>query len=196
MPVYPGAPSGSHRSPSHTRTTTRPAQPTTASWRAIKSRSEAVSTRNAHPRARDPAALRCKPFIVRSRRGAPTVQLLSLLRTSPPMPNHSDPDIPKQSDAQQGGVSSEAGSQGVHTEGRRAVAAARGRLERFLEHRIADKRVLRLIQKWLRAGVIEDGEWSKTEEGTAQGASISPLLANVSRSALLGRHFSPHPSAS
>src|SRR6266516_2084916 len=43
-------------------------------------------------------------------------------------------------------------------------------LERFLEHRIADKRILRLIHKWLRAGVIEDGEWSKTEEGTAQGA--------------------------
>jgi group II intron reverse transcriptase/maturase len=54
-----------------------------------------------------------------------------------------------------------------------------GWLERFLEHRIADKRVLRLIQKWLRAGVIEEGEWSKTEEGTAQGASVSPLLANV-----------------
>ncbi len=52
-------------------------------------------------------------------------------------------------------------------------------LERFLEHRIADKRVLRLIQKWLRAGVVEDGEWSKTEEGTAQGASVSPLLSNV-----------------
>jgi group II intron reverse transcriptase/maturase len=52
-------------------------------------------------------------------------------------------------------------------------------LERFLEHRIADKRVLRLIQKWLRAGVIEDGEWSKTEDGTAQGASVSPLLSNV-----------------
>ncbi|MBV9005273.1 MAG: group II intron reverse transcriptase/maturase, partial [Solirubrobacterales bacterium] len=52
-------------------------------------------------------------------------------------------------------------------------------LERFLEHRIADKRVLRLIQKWLRAGVIEDGKWSSTEEGTAQGASISPLLGNV-----------------
>jgi len=52
-------------------------------------------------------------------------------------------------------------------------------LERFLEHRIADKRILRLIHKWLRAGVIEDGEWSKTEEGTAQGASVSPLLANV-----------------
>ena len=44
-----------------------------------------------------------------------------------------------------------------------------GWLERFLEHRIADGRVLRLIQKWLRAGVIEDGEWSETEEGTAQG---------------------------
>ena len=54
-----------------------------------------------------------------------------------------------------------------------------GWLERFLEHRIADKRVLRLIGKWLRAGVIEDGEWSETLEGTAQGASVSPLLANV-----------------
>jgi len=54
-----------------------------------------------------------------------------------------------------------------------------GWLERFLEHRIADRRVLRLIQKWLRAGVIEDGEWSRTEEGTAQGASVSPLLANI-----------------
>jgi len=54
-----------------------------------------------------------------------------------------------------------------------------GWLERFLEHRIADKRVLRLIGKWLRAGVIEDGEWSETREGTAQGASVSPLLANV-----------------
>ena len=52
-------------------------------------------------------------------------------------------------------------------------------LERFLEHRIADKRVLRLIQKWLRAGVIEDGEWSESLEGTAQGASVSPLLSNV-----------------
>jgi len=54
-----------------------------------------------------------------------------------------------------------------------------GWMERFLEHRIADKRVLRLIQKWLRAGVIEDGEWSDTQEGTAQGASVSPLLSNV-----------------
>ena len=52
-------------------------------------------------------------------------------------------------------------------------------LGRFLEHRIADKRVLRLIQKWLRAGVIEDGDWSATLEGTPQGASISTLIANV-----------------
>jgi group II intron reverse transcriptase/maturase len=52
-------------------------------------------------------------------------------------------------------------------------------LARFLEHRIADQRVLRLIQKWLAAGVIENGEWSRTERGTAQGASVSPLLANV-----------------
>jgi len=52
-------------------------------------------------------------------------------------------------------------------------------LVRFLEHRIADKRILRLIQKWLRAGVIEDGEWASTETGTAQGASVSPLLSNV-----------------
>ena len=55
----------------------------------------------------------------------------------------------------------------------------RGWLERFLEHRIADRRVLRLIGKWLAAGVIEDGEWSHPEQGTAQGASISPLLANI-----------------
>jgi len=52
-------------------------------------------------------------------------------------------------------------------------------LVKLLEHRIADRRVLRLIQKWLRAGVIEDGEWSSTEVGTAQGASVSPLLSNV-----------------
>ena len=52
-------------------------------------------------------------------------------------------------------------------------------LMKFLEHRIADKRVLRLITKWLRAGVIEDGQWSETKEGSPQGASVSPLLANV-----------------
>jgi RNA-directed DNA polymerase len=54
-----------------------------------------------------------------------------------------------------------------------------GWLLKFLEHRIADRRILRLIQKWLRAGVSEDGHWSKTEVGTPQGAVISPLLANV-----------------
>jgi RNA-directed DNA polymerase len=54
-----------------------------------------------------------------------------------------------------------------------------GWLMRFLEHRIADRRVLRLIEKWLAAGVIENGKWSKTGGGTAQGASASPLLANV-----------------
>ena len=52
-------------------------------------------------------------------------------------------------------------------------------LVRFLEHRIADKRVLRLIQKWLRAGVVEGGSWTASDEGTPQGASASPLLANV-----------------
>jgi RNA-directed DNA polymerase len=52
-------------------------------------------------------------------------------------------------------------------------------LKKFLEHRIADKRVLRLIGKWLAAGVIEDGQWTAGEEGSPQGASMSPLLANV-----------------
>jgi len=50
---------------------------------------------------------------------------------------------------------------------------------RFLEHRIADRRVLRLLRKWLQAGVSEDGQWSETIVGTPQGAVISPLLANV-----------------
>jgi RNA-directed DNA polymerase len=54
-----------------------------------------------------------------------------------------------------------------------------GWLRKFLEHRIADKRVLRLIGKWLAAGVIEDGEWTASVEGSPQGASVSPLLANV-----------------
>jgi RNA-directed DNA polymerase len=52
-------------------------------------------------------------------------------------------------------------------------------LERFLEHRIADRRVLRLIRKWISAGVIEDGAWTSCDEGVPQGASASPLLANV-----------------
>jgi RNA-directed DNA polymerase len=55
----------------------------------------------------------------------------------------------------------------------------RGWLERFLRHRIADERVLRLIGKWLAAGVIEDGQWTQSEKGSPQGASVSPLLANV-----------------
>ena len=50
---------------------------------------------------------------------------------------------------------------------------------RFLEHRIADRRILRLIRKWLRAGISEDGQWSRLEKGTSQGSVISPLLANV-----------------
>jgi group II intron reverse transcriptase/maturase len=50
---------------------------------------------------------------------------------------------------------------------------------KFVEHRVADPRVLRLIKKWLKAGVSEDGEWSETKVGTPQGAVISPLLANV-----------------
>jgi group II intron reverse transcriptase/maturase len=54
-----------------------------------------------------------------------------------------------------------------------------GWLGRFLRHRIADERVLRLIGKWLTAGVVEDGEWTACDEGSPQGASISPLLANV-----------------
>lgn len=52
-------------------------------------------------------------------------------------------------------------------------------LMKFLEHRIADKRVLRLIQKWLSAGVMEKGTWRASEEGTPQGATVSPLLANI-----------------
>src|SRR6266478_793160 len=49
----------------------------------------------------------------------------------------------------------------------------------FLQHRIGDRRILRLIKKWLRAGVLEDGKWSETEKGTPQGSVISPLLCNV-----------------
>jgi len=52
-------------------------------------------------------------------------------------------------------------------------------LMKFVGHRIADRRILRLIRKWLRAGVSEDGTWKKTTVGTPQGAVISPLLANI-----------------
>jgi RNA-directed DNA polymerase len=54
-----------------------------------------------------------------------------------------------------------------------------GWMVRFLEHRIGDRRIVRLIQKWLRAGVIEDGVRKPTPVGTPQGAVISPLLANI-----------------
>ena len=50
----------------------------------------------------------------------------------------------------------------------------RGWLKRFLEHRIADKRVLRIIQKWLNAGIIENGTWAECDEGTPQGATATP----------------------
>jgi group II intron reverse transcriptase/maturase len=52
-------------------------------------------------------------------------------------------------------------------------------LVKFVEHRVADRRVVRLIQKWLNAGVLEDGKRIRSEAGTVQGGSISPLLANV-----------------
>jgi group II intron reverse transcriptase/maturase len=54
-----------------------------------------------------------------------------------------------------------------------------GWMVKFVEHRLADRRVVRLIQKWLNAGVLEDGTRTRSEEGTPQGGSISPLLANV-----------------
>jgi len=54
-----------------------------------------------------------------------------------------------------------------------------GWLVKFIEHRVADRRVVRLIQKWLNAGVLEDGKRIRSEVGTVQGGSISPLLANV-----------------
>ena len=52
-------------------------------------------------------------------------------------------------------------------------------MPRALEHRIGDNRVLRLITKWLNAGVMEDGEWKDDLQGTPQGAVVSPILANV-----------------
>ena len=52
-------------------------------------------------------------------------------------------------------------------------------LLKFLQHRVADPRLLRLIQKWLAAGVIEEGEWKDTKKGSPQGSGISPLLANI-----------------
>ena len=54
-----------------------------------------------------------------------------------------------------------------------------GWLVKFIEHRVADRRVVHLIQKWLKAGVLEDGTRTRREAGTVQGGSISPLLANI-----------------
>ena len=54
-----------------------------------------------------------------------------------------------------------------------------GWLVQFVEHRIADRRVVRLIQKWLNAGVLEEGKRTRVPEGTPQGGSASPLLANI-----------------
>ncbi len=52
-------------------------------------------------------------------------------------------------------------------------------LIRFVEHRIADGRIIRLIRKWLKTAVMEDGEWSSSEAGTPQGAVVAPTLANI-----------------
>ena len=46
---------------------------------------------------------------------------------------------------------------------------------KFIEHRVTDRRILRLIQKWLKAGASEDGQWSETKLGTPQGAVVSPV---------------------
>jgi RNA-directed DNA polymerase len=58
-------------------------------------------------------------------------------------------------------------------------AIEHGWLVQFVEHRIADRRVVRLMQKWLNAGVLEDGVRTRVEAGTPQGGSASPLLANI-----------------
>jgi RNA-directed DNA polymerase len=50
---------------------------------------------------------------------------------------------------------------------------------KFVEHRVADRRMPRLIQKWLKAGVSEDGEWSETKVGTPQGSVVTPLTQRV-----------------
>jgi retron-type reverse transcriptase len=52
-------------------------------------------------------------------------------------------------------------------------------LVKFIEHRIGDKRVVGLIQQWLKAGVLEEGNWTPSEEGAPQGGLISPVLANI-----------------
>ena len=58
-------------------------------------------------------------------------------------------------------------------------SVSQSQLVRFLGHRIADSRIVRLIQKWLKAGVLEDGVVTVSDTGTGQGSAVSPLLANV-----------------
>ena len=58
-------------------------------------------------------------------------------------------------------------------------AMAHSWIIRVLEHRIADKRILRLVAKWLKVGIVEDGRVTRGERGAPQGAVISPILANV-----------------
>src|SRR5215472_7773951 len=58
-------------------------------------------------------------------------------------------------------------------------AVSQSWLVRFLEHRVGDKRIIRLIQKWLRSGILEDGIVTVDDRGTGQGSVISPLLANI-----------------
>ena len=65
------------------------------------------------------------------------------------------------------------------TSGRSSSSVSWEWLVRFLEHRIADRRLVRLIGKWLKAGVLEDGRLLEVERGTPQGAVISPVLANI-----------------
>jgi group II intron reverse transcriptase/maturase len=65
-------------------------------------------------------------------------------------------------------------------------------LVKFIEHRIGDTRIVRMIQKWLNAGIIEDTEWSDTGKGTPQGAILSPLLANVFLHYVLDLWFHAH----
>jgi hypothetical protein len=60
---------------------------------------------------------------------------------------------------------------------------------KFIEHRVADRRMLRLIQKWLKAGVSEDGQWSETKVGTPQGAVVTPRTQKVTSSLSGGWRF-------
>jgi hypothetical protein len=64
------------------------------------------------------------------------------------------------------------------------------RCPRFLEHRIGDKRIIRLIQKWLRAGILEDGVVTVDDRGTGQGSVISPILPRPIPLCLGGSRFS------